>query len=112
MGRKDILHGFSKGSSDLSEKPGLAAFRNFITIELCSFCHSRLKAFKIKCLYKASSQILKAGCSLYCKSGFVLLPFHYRENMQYQETNSKSKLREFMVVLEMKLSEVLCKHIH
>lgn len=81
MGRKDTLHGFSKGSSDFSEKPGLAAFRNFRSVGLCSFCHSCLKAFKIKCLYKASRQILKAGCSLYCKSAFVLLPFDYRESM-------------------------------
>lgn len=50
MGRKDTLHGFSKGSSDFSEKPGLASFRNFRSVGLCSFCHSCLKAFKIKCL--------------------------------------------------------------
>lgn len=61
-------------SPDFSEKPG-----NFRSIELCSFCLSCLKAFKIKCLYKASSQILKAGCSLHCKSAFVLLPLDYRE---------------------------------
>lgn len=27
MGKKDVVHGFSKGSSDFSERPGLATSR-------------------------------------------------------------------------------------
>lgn len=81
-------------------------------IALCSFCHSHLKAFKIKCLCKANRQSLKAGCSLYCNSDFVVLLFDYIECMYYPEEGSKSKLRKRTGVLDMNLSEMLFKHIH
>ena len=37
VGRKDTLHGFSKGFSDFSERPGLAASRKLEALDCLQF---------------------------------------------------------------------------